>query len=151
MIQSEWTEVHILETPGTHLNGLCWETLQPYRDLPCPSTHTSKREPRGVTPPSRRLSCGRLAHRCEGRMLSRQPAGGRRYEAQFAVRRKNPNKRSFGGLAIDAKPFGELSPRIQTPWPRPIFLRNYCNRCSTFGKGFNFPVVGQFEISTRRN
>jgi len=61
------------------------------------------------------------------------------------------NKRSLGGLAIDAKPFGKLCPRIQAPWPGPISFQGYFSRCREIGKRFNFGLARIAKMRSCRN
>jgi len=102
---------HVLETPNTHLNGSCWETFQPYRESRCPSTRAAMRE----STLARRRFYARF-----GRSARKAPSACCRFQGAPSREARILSKRSLGGLAMNAKPFGELCPRIETPWPGPI-------------------------------
>ncbi len=57
---------HILETPGTHLNGSCWETFQPYRESPYPSTRVPEVSPAQINLGTAALLRPFWAERAEG-------------------------------------------------------------------------------------
>ena len=104
----------VLETPGTHLNGSCWETFQPYRESRCPSTRAPEVSPARINFGTAALPRPFRAERAEA------PSACCRFQGAPSRKAGILNKRSLGGLAIVAKPFGELCPRIETPWPGPI-------------------------------
>ena len=99
-----------LETPGTHLNGLCWETLQPYRESPCPSTHAHDHSGAGIKTGTAALPRPFLAERTREKGAC---GGAAVLRAQTAEGRKTLIKDRLEVLRLTLNPSGNSVPEYR--------------------------------------